>query len=113
MINEFTILSVILGALFAAPLIHWSHRYAAGHDWTYIPRYVCGSLIVMVAFAPVLFTMLDWQIAGFLLLMLGVLFAAAGLVTWLEHDADRQRDVAEAVQQAERVNRRVEKELKK
>lgn len=113
MINEFTVFAVLLGAICATPLIHWSHHYAAEHDWTYIPRYVCGSLIVMAAFTPVLFTMLDWQVAGFLLLMLGVLFAAAGLVTWLEHDADRQKDVAEAVQQAEQVNRRVEKELKK
>jgi hypothetical protein len=110
-INRLSVLAIIFGIAIAVMLVRLFHHIAAEHRWEYVPRYVCGGLIVMAAFAPVLFTALEWELAGALTLILGVMFAAAGLMTWLEHDADRQREVSEAITQAEQMNRKIKQEM--
>ena len=113
MINQNSIFAVIFGIALAALAVRITHRWARENRWEYVPRYVCGGLIVMAAFAPTLYTTLDWTIGSVLLLILGVMFAAAGLMTWLEHDADHQREVGEAVKEAERLNKRIHSEWDK
>jgi hypothetical protein len=112
-IDQNNVLAILFGIVLALLLVRIAHREANKRRWSYVPRYVCGALIVMVAFTPALFTTLDPPIASFLLLILGVLFATTGLRTWLEHDADHQREVAGAIAEAERLNKRIHSELEK
>lgn len=113
MINELTIAVTIAAAALGAIAAVITHPIAVKHRWTYVPRYACGALIIILAFALVLFSAFDVPLAVGLLCCLLAIVGATGLTTWLMHDADHQKDVSGAISEAERLNKRIHSELEK
>ena len=89
-----------------------AHRVARARRWPYVPRYVCGVVIGLAAFAFPLFAALAVTTALLLLGVLAGIFTLQGFATWLAHDADP--DLPSAMSpDADRLFRAIDEELRK
>lgn len=110
MINEFiTVLLIAAGVDILGVIV--THRVAEHRRWGYIPRFVCGGLLVIGGFALPAFAVMDVWLAVSMTGVLALIFAVTGITTWIVYDNDHQGEVAAAIEQAEQINKRIRTEL--
>ena len=100
----------IIAAFAAALACAVAHPIARRLRWGYVPRYVCGVAIGLIALAFPLFGALDAHDAALIILIAGGIFGAEGLATWLAHDA---RPDSSTTPEADELIRRLDEELRK
>lgn len=98
-------IAAIAAALACIP----AHRWARARRWGYVPRYVFGVAIGLLAFAFPLFMTLETPSAVVLLGVIVLIFSLEGLATWLMHDADPPTLTPDA----DRLLSRIDEELGK
>lgn len=65
-----------------------AHRHAKAHRWGFVPRYVTGTLIGLIALVFPLFAAMALPDALVLYGVVWLIFGVMGLATWLAHDND-------------------------
>lgn len=78
----------LIAGLAAAGASVIAHRVAKVRHWRYVPRYVCGVVIALVAFIFPLFAAQATNNALVLFGVLALIFTLQGFATWLAHDSD-------------------------
>jgi hypothetical protein len=74
-----------IAAGLACAVAHW---HAKTHRWGYVPRYVTGTLIGLIALAFPLFAAMALPDALALYGVIWLIFGVMGIATWLAHDND-------------------------
>jgi hypothetical protein len=93
----------------ACAVAHW---WAKKRRWAYVPRYVTGTLIGLIAIAAPLFAALDVPDAVLLYGMCWLIFGAMGIATFLAHDGDPDPPHS-LTPEADRLLSAIDEELRK
>ncbi len=100
----------VIAAFAAALACAVAHPIARRLRWGYVPRYVCGVAIGIIALAFPLFGTLEAGDAALIILIAGGIFGAEGLATWIAHDASPDRS---STPEADEMIRQLDEELRK
>jgi hypothetical protein len=88
-----------------------AQRIAKARHWKYVPRYVTGVAIGLVALVFPLFATLETNDAIVVWGVAALIFAGEGIATWIAHDADPE--MTGRTPEADRLLREIDEELRK
>lgn len=109
-----TILGIgLIAGIAAAGASVIAHRVAKARRWPYVPRYVCGVVVALSAFAFPLFASQPISTALLDIGVLALIFTLQGFATWLAHDADPDVPGTPQKPAADAVTRWIDEELGK
>ena len=100
----------ILAAITAGLACVGAHKIARRRRWGYVPRYVTGIAIGLVALAFPLFCAMPPNDAVLAWGVTALIFVGEGLATWLAHDASPDNSTTP---EADELIRRLDEELRK
>jgi uncharacterized membrane protein HdeD (DUF308 family) len=105
----------IIGAVLAGLACYLAHGPAKARRWPFVPRYVYGVGVALLAYAPVVFAATDRPTAVLLCALLGLIVAVEGVATGLAHlntpDAPRSGAGAGTQPDADRILSKLDEEL--
>lgn len=103
----------IVGAIGAGLACYVAHPYAKRHRWPFVPRYVFGVGVALVAFAPVTFAAVDRPMAVLLCALLALIFGLEGAATGLAHQNDPDPPPGSSTPTADRILSKLDEEIGK